>query len=388
MRDNIMKTLATGATLVALSATTTFAAGLDRSGQSVAAIFDAPGTTNVSFGVVSPTLKGSDITGSGSYEVGESYMQLMVTHTRALNDKLSYSVIVDHPYGADIDYNDAPTASMLGGTGADLGSQAVTFVGRYKFSDRFSVHAGVGAERIEADVQLNGLAYAQAIATGAAPVPALIPAFANAFLTAGGYDFHMEASTKPTYLIGAAYEIPEIALRIAGTYRFETEHKADTVETMFGVTTNSSVEFVTPQSFNFEAQTGIAPGTLLTASYRWTEFSAVDLIPTTLGSDLVNLDDGHRYTLGVARQFSDKLAASATLSYEPEQDELVSPLGPTNGLFGISLGARFVDGPMKFSAGVNYSWLGDAKAEVADTAVASFEDNHVIGIGVQASFNF
>ena len=56
--------------------------------------------------------------------------------------------------------------------------------------------------------------------------------------------------------------------------------------------------------FRSDFQTGIAENTLLTASYRWTEFSAVDVVPDFLGTDLVNLDDGERYTIGLAHRFS------------------------------------------------------------------------------------
>lgn len=436
-----MKTLATGAALLALGTTSAYAAGLDRSNQGISSIFDADGATSLSFGVVVPKLTGKDISGGGSYDAGVTYSQGSVTFTKDAGEKFNFSVIFDHPYGVDINYDSDPLTTMLGGTKADLNSIAATFVGRYKVSDRISVFAGMGVQRIDASVGLNGQAYAQAISaagtartfngmiagTGLPPVTAqevggaaaaanagnlapiaalntryaptgnpaagnaLVTNFANAvtgFNATGGYSFDMDATTEPNYLIGAAYEIEEIGLRVSGTYRFETKHKADTVENVLGTTTNGSVEFVTPRSFNLEAQTGIAEGTLLTASYRWVEYSAVDLVPDFLQSDLVNLDDQERYTLGVARRFSDKLAGSATLIYEPETGDLVSPLGPTNGLKGISLGGRWTDGALQVSGGINYSWLGDATAEVASRPVTDFSDNHALGIGFSAKLTF
>ncbi|MFW2587190.1 OmpP1/FadL family transporter [Sagittula sp. SSi028] len=423
-----MKTLTSGAALLALSTTTAFAAGLDRSGQSVAAVFAPGGTTSLSFGVVVPQVTGKDIGGSGgSYDdsVGQTYGQVGISYTHNINEKSSFALIIDQPYGADVEYGTSPLTSNLGGTSADLDSLALTAVARYKVSDRFSVFGGVSAQRITASVALNGTAYRDAVAVsgvaeaagvdsgvlgaalqgdsasvvalgGPATVGALgaqVASVAGAFAATGGYNFDMDESTEAHYLIGAAYEIPDIALRIAGTYHFETEHKADTTESLLTGTPlsrsqNSTVEFVTPQSFNLEAQTGIAPGTLLTASWRWTEFSAVDIVPTGLGRDLVNIDDSNRYTLGVARQFSDKLAGSVTLSYEPEGDDLVSPLGPTNGLKGISVGGRWTDGPLNISGGINYSILGDAKPAVGDMAVAEFTDNHAVGVGFKIDMKF
>ncbi|WP_425070347.1 OmpP1/FadL family transporter [Sagittula sp. S175] len=422
-----MKTLTSGAALLALSTTTAFAAGLDRSGQSVSAIFAPGGTTTLSYGIVNPQLSGKDIGTGGSYsDVGETYGQASIAHTVEINDKASFALIGEQPYGADINYNSSPLTTKLGGTSADFNSISLTAVARYKISDRFSIFGGVSAERLDSTVTLNGTGYRDAItvagvakvagvsatALGAAladlkagnftsPTIAAVGGIAAAsamassvtaaqagFVATNGYSFRMSHTTQPHYLIGAAYEIPDIALRIAGTYHFETTHKADTVETLLGTTTNGTVEFVTPQSFNLEAQTGIAAGTLLTASWRWTEYSAVDLVPTRLGSDLVNLDDTNRYTLGIARQFSDKLALSTTISYEPEGDDLVSPLGPTNGLVGLSLGGRWTDGPLNISGGVNYSWLGDAKAAIGNTAQAQFSDNHAIGVGLKIDMKF
>lgn len=432
-----MKRVFLSASALALSAGLAQAGGLDRSGQSVSAIFAGDNNASLSFGLVTPSVTGSDDAGN-DYDVGDQYIQLGMSYTNSVNDKFSYSVIFDQPYGANVSYNNDPTTSALGGTGADLSSDAITFIGKYQVTDRVSVFAGIGAQRVRADVQLNGQAYNQAISTGAVtsgfndlisgtPLPALDSAdlgaalaLANAgdlsgaaaidgtygagtfstlagnFSTAtagfdatGGYDFEMDRSTRPNYLIGAAYEIPDIALRFAATYRFETEHTADTVENLYGTVTRSEVEYVTPQSLNLEFQTGVAENTLLTASYRWTEFSAVDVVPTALGSDLVNLDDSERYTVGLGRAFSNELAGSLNLIYEPKGDtDLVSPLGPTDGQFGISVGGRYSKDNVNISGGINYTWLGDARAEVADQPQVSFEDNHAIGVGFKIDVTF
>ena len=416
-----MKYTLLGASALALAAASANAAGLDRSGQSVAAIFAGDNIGNLSFGYVMPDVTGKDSGGAGgSYDdsVGKDYGVLGLSYTNSVGPKFDYAVIFDQPYGADIFYDADPTASNLGGTGADLNSQALTFVGKYNFSDRLSVFAGVKAERVDATVDLNGVAYRNAITVAAvargagvspdvlgaavqgdaaaqAALGAAFPALAGAvgaqsaaFVANGGYAFEMDADTQPGYLIGAAYEIPSIALRIAGTYHFEIEHTADTTESVFGTTQSGEVDYKTPASFNLEFQTGIAADTLLLAGYRWTDFSAVDVVPDLLGSDLVNLDDGERYTLGLGRRFSDALSGSATILYEPKGDELVSPLGPTNGLFGISIGGQFAEGPYKLSGGVNYSWLGDAKPEVAGNAVAEFENNHSVAVGFRAEMTF
>ncbi|WP_417208687.1 outer membrane protein transport protein [Antarctobacter sp.] len=426
-----MKNMLVGASVLALTTGSAFAAGLDRSGQSASAIFAEDGSTALTFGLVTPSVTGTDAGGS-SYDVAKRYSQTGLSFTKSVNARFNWAFIADKPYGVDVDYNADPLTSALGGTKADLNSNAMTIVGRYKITDRISVFAGIGAQSIDADVSLNGQAYAGAIATAgvARTVPGLDPATLGAalrgdaaaatlidttygagttaalggavagavggFNATGGYTFRMKESTSPNYLIGAAYEIPDIALRIAGTYRFETKHTATISEGLLGTTFDGTtpgyddeIDYVSPQSFNLEFQTGIAAGTLLTASYRWTEFSAVDIIPTRLGSDLVNLDDAHRFTLGVAKRFNDRFAGSVTLSYEPPTgNRTVSPLGPTDGLKGISFGGQFTEGPVKISGGINYSWLGDADAGVAGIKAAEFRDNHAVGIGFKAEVTF
>lgn len=463
-----MKHFASASAALLLSTSLVSAAGLDRSGQGIGAIFADDQTASLSFGVIQPNVVGRDAAGN-SYDVGDTYTQLGFSYTHVLTEQASVALIFDQPYGANVDYRTDPATSALGGTGADLSSESLGIVGKFQFNERFSVFGGIKAERVRADVSLNGTAYANAIVTpssvaptaaagfngniagtglpnlsadaaeaiingdqdaindftatygaalgiaGAGLTPAAfagLPAAAQAqiiaagaqggidglqgavatgqagFFAGDGYNFKMENSTKPVFLVGAAYEIPDIALRFALTYHFETEHSADTTETILGNTIRGEVDYVTPQSVNLDFQTGIAEGTLLTASYRWTEFSAVDVVPDFLGADLVNLDDGERYTIGIARQFSDSFAASATFLYEPEGDDLVSPLGPTNGLMGLTLGGRYTNENVTLSGGVNYSVLGDASASVGGTGVADFEGSSSVGIGFNAAFTF
>jgi len=419
MTQTSLKT-ATIAAILTASASSLGAAGLDRSFQSISPIFADDGFA-LSYGVVMPDVTGSDNGGPGSYDVGDTYQVPTLSYTRSINDQFNFSLIYDTPYGASTTYGGNPATDNLAGTGADLSSDSLGIVGRYKINDRFSVFGGIKAEQVEATVTLNGTSYAQAISVsavanaasvdagtlgaalqgdptavaalgGAAVVGALgaqVTTQVTSFLTNGGYRFELDRSTQPVYLIGGAYEIPDIALRLAVTYHFETDHDASTTENIFGSTVNSTINYKTPQSLNIDFQTGIAQGTLLTASYRWTEFEAVDVVPTALGSDLVNLDNGQRFTIGIARRFSDAFAGSVTLSYEPEGDDnLVSPLGPTDGLIGLSVGGQYSRDNMVISGGINYSKLGDAQAEVGNTGVATFDGNHSVAIGLRAEFKF
>lgn len=328
---------------------------------------------------------------------------------------------MDQPFGADISYNNSPLTSTLGGTSADLSSQALNALVKYRISDRFSVFGGLRAQSVKASVSLNGRAYANAISvrtvassTGFSPAviqgvligdPTAVAAvggpiaaanigtaFTNTvtnFNANGGYRVTFGEDYALGYTVGMAYEIPDIALRAVLSYHSEIDHGSSTSERIFGSTFNSSTAYKSPQSVNLDFQTGIAKDTLLTASFRWAEWSAVDLIPATLGSDLVNLDNSKRYTLGVARRFNDKFSGSVTMIYEPSGGAAtVTPLGPTDGQFGITFGGRYTNGNTKISGGINYTWIGDANAGVANTAVASFQNNSAVGIGFKVETTF
>ena len=146
---------------------------------------------------------------------------------------------------------------------------------------------------------------------------------------------------------------------------------------------------MSPQSLNLDFQTGIAPGTQLTASYRWLDFSATELVPATLGQNLVASDDVERYSIGIGHQFSDRLAGSLSYIYEPKWDlEAMTPLSPANGLRGLTLAGRYTDDDLTISGGVNVTWLGDKEVEVGGTPVARFDDNTSLAIGFQADFKF
>lgn len=431
-----MKHRALAAIAAVAVAPSAYAAGLDRSNQNVLSIFDDSNTLSFSIATVNPDVTGTDALGA-SYDVGRSYEQMALTYTLDVSDKLTFGFIADQPYGVDVFYGASPAASFLGGTGADLSSEAYSFVGKYQINPRVSVFGGLKAQTVRATVTLNGLAYRNAIpvagvtqgfnATLPAAAPpleastlgaALTPTNPNnaaavtaiettygagttaalggqvaglqtAFDADNGYTFNMDSKTEYGWLIGAAYEIPDIALRFAVTYHAEIEYTATTNEQVLGNTVPGTVTYVVPQALNFDFQTGIAKDTLLLASYRWSEYEASDLVPAGLGSDLVNLDNGQRFTIGVGRRFSDTLSGSVILSYEPEgDDDLVSPLGPTNGLVGLTIGGRYAKDNLVVSGGVNYSWLGDAQAEVAGQPVATFEGNSSLALGLKVAFTF
>ena len=440
----------------ALVASGAAAGGLDRSNQSALAVFNDPGEVTFSFGVVMPNITGVDNTGTQTagptYDVADSYTQLGGSVTGQLGDIGTWTVILDQPFGALIEYDTPSGDSNLGGTFADISSTSLTALARYEISDRFSVFGGLRGQQAGGDVGLGGLAYGQGfaatqaaenlvaaltaqadnnataaailaapglstllagVATGnnlavaglggetaintalgglttVADTQSAVLAGIGAFTSTGGagYAASIEDSLGLGYVLGAAYEIPDIALRLAVTYNSEISHEGDTVEV--GAASGTGVTAIaTPQSVNIDFQTGIAADTLLTAGLRWAEWGSFDVIPLNLGSDLADLDDSVRYTLGVARRFNEQLAGSISLSFEEDNGSAtVSPLGPNEGVLGLTVGMRYETEGTTISGGINYTKLGDAFAGVGGQPVALFEGNSAVGIGFQIATEF
>ncbi|MGI3167827.1 OmpP1/FadL family transporter [Pseudooceanicola sp. C21-150M6] len=342
------------------------AGGIERTTQSSSILFAQGNRIELSYAHVSPSVTGTAVTpiGNVAKDYGLPGFAIKIDAT----EKLSFALIYDTPFGADVLYD--PLNPVLGGTLAQAETQALTALARYKLTDRVSVFGGIRQQRAEGEITLNGAAY------GA--------------LT--GYNVQLDSDWATGYVLGAAYEIPDIALRIALTYNSAITHNFSTTENIApGVT--SSTEVKTPQSVNLDFQTGIAPDTLLMASVRWAEHSAFQIQPATFGAltggGLVSLDDTTTYTLGVARRFTPAFAASISFGYEKEGDPLVSPLAPSTGRKSISVGASYkFNERVELSAGVSKVWLGDAQPATAGTARGSFDNNSVTAFGMKIAYTF
>ena len=347
-----------------LSATLSHAVGLDRSGQSVGIIFKDGNYVELSFGYVNPTIDGKSVTSATSQisNVASNYSQLGLGLKTDVSEQLSFALIVDEPYGADIEYP-SDAAAPLGNTAANLDSWAITGMARYKIDESFSMHGGLRTQHISGNVVLPG----------------------------AGTTVELEQSSAVGYAIGGAYERSDIALRVALTYFSEVEHEFDTTT---GGAFQEVLTVKTPQAVNLDFQTGLNEDTLLFGSVRWAEYSVVDVTPTPVGSSIVNVEDGFTYSLGLGRRFSEKFSGSlsATLG-TPGEDDLVSPLGPRNGSQSIGIGGQYrINENLTLSSGARYIVFGDARPELdtptTDTPYAELKDNSAIAVGFKIGYSF
>ncbi|GLS80210.1 OmpP1/FadL family transporter [Paracoccus marinus] len=378
-----MKKTLTASAVLMLGAAPLMAGGIERAPQSLGALFEPGNYVELSFGKVNPDVSGRDVAIFGGRDTGgvaDDYGFVGFAYKQQLQDNLSVAFIVEQPYGTDIKYPVGESVA-LGGTSAEVNSTTYTALLRYTMDNGFGVHGGLRGSRVDAEVNLRGLAYG--------PI--------------SGYNLKVDDDWAAGYVVGVSYEKPEIAARVSLTYNSDIEHEFDTRESLSGFPLGgeSRTKVHTPRSWNLEGQTGVAPGTLVFGSIRWVKWSEFKVNPAVfvaappagfgISDGLVDLEDTTTFTLGVGRKFTDNWSGAASFSYEKaEDDDLVSPLAPTNGRKGISLAAIYTQDKFKVTTGISYFKLGDASAETGtpDTARAEMEDNHALGVGVKIGYTF
>lgn len=370
-----------------LSAQQALSGGLDRTGQSIDLLFEDGGYAELNFGLVAPELSGTDVLGNTVANVAGSFGVVSGGIKMDVTDKLSLAMLIEEPFGSNVTYGGSQTTTMLGGTSAIASSNSVTALARYKLSDRFSAHGGVRYQTISGDITLSGLAY------GGAPGPGSL----------NGYNVAMRGGDGVGFVAGGAFEIPDIALRVAATYSSAITHKLPTTETVNGIPAfgaSADTEIKSPASVNIDFQTGINKKTLLFGSVRYAQWSQLKISPTgfdaavspgTSGDSISDLDDSWEASLGLGRALTDKLSASLSVGWEKAgADDLVSPLAPSNGSWSVSLGARYRTDAVTLSGGIRYTKLGDAQPETGtpDVARANFSGNRAISAGMTLGFHF
>lgn len=364
--------------LGALAMTTTLASagGIDRSGQSILSIFEQGSYAELSFGAVSPSVSGTAVAvpvpglnGAVSGDMAADYMQYSLSVKTKLTENFDIGVILDQPFGASVSY---PVGSnyYAQGSVATLKTTALTALAKYRLANNISFIGGLRYQTMQAQANIP-------------------------FIPTSGYTVVSDTAAGLGYVVGVAYEKPEIALRVALTYNSKITHDFSTLETsvLAGyLPTETATQVVAPQSVNLEFQSGVAKDTLVFGSVRWVDWNNFEIDPPLYppATPLVSYDsDTVTYSLGVGRRFSENWAGAITLGYEDPVGGFSSNLGPTDGKKSISIGGTYTRDNMKITAGVSYVDIGDTATTLdgVNTA-ANFTGNSAIGVGIKIGFTF
>lgn len=358
----------------ACSATALHAGGLERTTQSPAILFEDGRYMELNFGYGMPDVSGVGALvtpGASSGNMTENFLNFGFAYKADLNDTFSYALIYDQPYGAKVNYPGTFGVDpyFAAGSSAEFKSHALTGILQYNMDNNISVYGGLRAQTIEAE--------------------AVVP-FLGAYSAQGDRDFALG------YLVGASFEKPEIALRVALTYLSAIDHSLTTTEnSALGAGRVSNTDITMPQAVNLEFQSGVAEDTLVFGSVRWVEWSEADITPSDYftvsgGGSLVSFaDDRTTFTLGVGRRLNETWSVAGSVSHERTTGSPTGNLGPTDGFTSLGLAAVYSKDNMKVTTGVRYVDVGKANTRVgAAVPGAIFRDNSAIGVGVKVGWQF
>ena len=323
---------------VALSAGHAFAGGLERGGYNIDLLFDPSDyAADASVTYVMPQREldnvvdingangfGSNGIGGGrtdSVEDTESYFVPRVGFKAGFADRVDCLAQYSQPWGA----HSNPGADWRGANSnieTFIESHSADFTCSYKFA------VGPGQFRI------IGGGYYQDISGFKERL--VFPAGAPGIVGTGVGRLDLEADGWG-YRVGAAYEMPEIALRASLVYNSEVE-----LDDITGTLDLSQVNGATipvfgqaemPQSVELKLQSGVAPGWLVFGGVKWVDWSVLQSLPfcpeatralaacTSGGlTEATSLDllyrDGWTISAGVGHQFTETVSGAISLAWD------------------------------------------------------------------------
>lgn len=350
---------------LALMASTALAGGMEKTALSTAFMYEAGSYAELSF-------QNSDYDVSSSWGGNVSVVNDFTTSSFAfkfdLNDQLSFGIARYRQANIGLDYQSNWVSSVaLPSAGlpvALLDVDATVGLGRYEFSENFSVLGGVKISNVQ-DATLK--------------IPTSTP-----FAT----DAAIVGDSETSYIYGVVYERPEIALRAELIREEEVSFTLDTtlqdVPTA-GTTASALTTASLPNYTTLNLQSGIAADTLVFASVRRADWGTHHVALN--GTQISTYSDTTTYSVGVGRKFTESLSGSLSYNWEDGTGPTsTSALSLSDGYRGISAGVKYTMGDLTISGGVNFTSLGDVN--VTQLGGAPFADNTVTTVGLRLGYHF
>ncbi|MBL4750420.1 MAG: hypothetical protein JKX71_07555, partial [Amylibacter sp.] len=301
----------------------------------------------VAYGITTPKVGSAALpTGTVAKSFNTVKLGFKTNITKNIAVALTYN---NNPAGADISY--LPLVPIAGA----VNGQILTLLGKYQFNEKISAFAGAKYQYLNGSISVPGAAI---IASGK-----------------GEYG----------YIVGAAYEIPEIKLRVA--LSFESAIDYSLTSTFNGAPAPTTTTAGTPDTWLLEFQSGVARNTLVFGSIRYAKWTDAQITLPVLGT-ITAFEDVTTYELGVAYKFNEKVVGFASIGYEAPDNVPQSAFAPTDGQFDMSFGGQFkVGNGYKISTGMTYSRRGDTTLSSGVPGLP-FNDISVMTFGVKVSKNF
>ncbi|MDC4989296.1 transporter [Acinetobacter baumannii] len=393
------------------------ASALEQSGQSILPFLENGNYAEANLFAVDASVSGivndradlvRDHQSRDTGDIAESTQFYTAAIKLQLTDRLGFGVLYDQPFSADIKYPARSNNSYFDndisheGTSVKADTQNLSLLFGYSPYQHFQIYGGPVYQTVKANVALRGNAYTQAF---------------------NGYNAKFKQQGEVGWLLGGSYQLPDIALKAAITYRSKIKYKFQVEEDIFGeplkLVENEKTKLETPASLNIDFQTGISEKSLVYMNLRWVNWKEFETRPPQYGAlseilmkELTNgeyiqgfkLDsyqnDQYSATLGIAHQFTEKWSTSTDVSWDSGTGNPASTMGPIKGSWSLGLGVQFNPAKNYFITGsLKYFWLGDTKTEDGTYYLpiegikpyaeqANFKNNHAIAYGLKFGYWF
>lgn len=276
------------------------------------AVFVMPSRKLKNIRPTNPNIKNAPVA-KDSIDEGKAYWLPKISARLQLNDALACAAQYRQPWGIVMDVG-TDTLRRYSSIEQEIASHDVGLNCAYQLA------AGEKAFiRL-----LGGLSYQELSGYQTKMVPSALPVDPIAVLDVEGRSWG--------WRLGAAYEIPEIALRASLVYQSRVKyHLSGTIEGLTPMVLDVGSDVSLPQSVEFKFQTGIAPDWLALASVKWTDWKSIQVVPFALSHDvsaigrpegtvISSLDlyfrDGWTVSGGIAHKFNDQWSAAATVTWD------------------------------------------------------------------------
>ncbi len=423
-----------------IAMTMAHSAGLEKSQQPIAPIFEEGNYAEVSYAYVNPDIKAKDAGGFKADGMIEDYGFAGAAVKVAPTEDTGLALFYNKPWGVDTTYPKSSKVfnNPLGATQAHVDSNALGLVASSKVGDNFTVYTGMEYQTVEGNVKsatplsktgatgvvlggnkvsvddykklMMGKAQGQLTPEQEGKLSALnggIDAWTN---TPSLYSIDLEKTDTFTPMVGVAYEKPEIALRAALTYRAPADYDAETKETFSAINpetgkamlldgTKGKTEVKFPQSVSLDFETGLSEkhqllGMVNARWVDWSEFKVAPELSSKLqdGKPLASYEkDQYSVEVAVAKKFTPKLAAEIRGSYDSGTGADLSLLGPYDAVKGIAVGAKYdVTDKMSVSGGAQYMMVdgGNVIDSEDNSTVLKVEDSNAYALGMKVAYKF
>lgn len=273
-----------------------------------------------------------------------------------IHPKISLGLSYDQPFATHASYQYQAQVSHLESykesANIEFDSQNLTTLMGYQPNKHWNIYTGVNIQKFQGNLKIEGQNYS----------------------IFNGYTAYFKPDQALGWLAGLSYQTPELALRTSLTYRSKIKHKNHTYESLdTGIAVPPITTISTPQSLNFDIQTGLPNQNLLYGSLRWVNWKTFDIQPPQFAS-LVNMiamipeyqtvsdtkmiDYQHNQwsaKLGLAHQWNPRWFNAFEILWDSGTDSTATTLNPTNGYVGYGLANLYkINKKIDFSSAVYY----------------------------------